>query len=68
MDEDELTLFLTDHEIKIPANLETSVIRNVIAELEVNPDRPAPVVGWTELADFYEELRNFVKGYNDMAS
>ncbi len=55
---------LTDHGISIPANLEISVICNAIADLEVDSDRSAPVVGWTEFADFYEELRSFVKEHS----
>ena len=55
---------LTDHGISIPANLEISVICDAIADLEVDSDRSAPVVGWTEFADFYEELRSFVKEHS----
>lgn len=55
---------LTDHGISIPANLEISVICDAIADLEVDSDRSAPVVGWTEFANFYEELRSFVKEHS----
>ena len=67
LDEDALIQRLTDYEITIPANLEFSVIRDIIADLEVDPERPAPVVGWTRYAIFYEVLRNFVKEYNGMS-
>lgn len=63
LDEDKLIQLLADHEIMIPENLETSVIQNAIADLEVDPDRPAPIVSWTVFLDFYEELRCFVKEY-----
>lgn len=58
---------LADYGITIPANLEGVAIRDAIAELEVDSDRAAPVVSWTEFADFYEELRDFVKEHDAMA-
>ena len=63
LDDDLLVQCLTDHEITIPENLEISVIRNAIADLEVDPDSPAPTVSWTAYLEFYEELRGFVKEY-----
>lgn len=64
LDETILLQRLTADEVTLPANLEISAIRDAIASLEVDPDRSAPVVGWTEFADFYEELRSFVKKHN----
>ena len=61
LDETALLQRLADYEVVIPANLELSAIRDAIADLEADPDRPAPVVGWVEAADFYEELRSIVK-------
>lgn len=63
---DEATLLqrLSDHEIVIPAGLEISAIRDAIADLEDDPDRPARVVNWSVFPDFYEELRSFVKEHN----
>ena len=61
LDETALLQRLADYEVVIPANLEISAIRDAIAGLEADPDRPAPVVGWVEVADFYEELRSIVK-------
>ena len=51
---DEATLLqrLADHEIVIPAGLEISAIRDAIADLEADPDRPAPVVSWSVFPDF----------------
>ena len=67
LDEDMLIQLLADHNITIPANLETSVIRNAIVDLEVDPDTPAPAVNWTVFSDFYEQLRGFVKEYYSSA-
>lgn len=67
LDENKLIQLLADNKIMIPANLETSVIRNTIADLEADSDRPAPDVNWTVFSDFYEELRCFVKEYYSMA-
>ena len=64
LDETALLQRLADYEVVIPANLEISVICDAIADLEVDSDRSAPVVGWTEFADFYEELRSFVKEHS----
>lgn len=61
LDETALLQRLADYEVVVPANLEISAIRDAIADLEADPDRPAPVVGWVEAADFYEELRSIVK-------
>ncbi len=61
LDEIALLQRLADYEVVIPANLELSAIRDAIAGLEADPDRPAPVVGWVEAADFYEELRSIIK-------
>ncbi|KIR03891.1 hypothetical protein P261_02706 [Lachnospiraceae bacterium TWA4] len=63
LDDDLLIQRLTDHEIMIPENLETSVIRNAVADLEVDPNRPSPPVSWTAYLEFYEELRGYVKEY-----
>ena len=57
---------LAEHDISIPADLEASAIRDAIAGLEAEPDRDAPVVGWTEYAAFYEELRGLVKAYDQI--
>ena len=45
LDETALLQRLADYEVVIPANLELSAIRDAIADLEADPDRPAPVVG-----------------------
>lgn len=67
MDDDLLILHLADYGIVIPDNLEVTAVQNIIADLEVEPDKPAPIVGWTEFADFYEELRKFIKDYYNIS-
>ena len=64
LDEATLLQCLANHEIVIPAGLEISAIRDAIADLEADPDRPAPVVSWSVFPDFYEELRSFDKEHN----
>ncbi len=66
MDEDIFIQHLTDYGVEIPDNLEVTAVQDIIADLEVEPDKSAPIVGWTEYADFFEELRNVVKSYNNL--
>ncbi len=66
MDEDLFIQYLADYGVEIPDNLEVTVVQDIIADLEVEPDKSAPIVGWTEYADFFEELRNVVKEYNNL--
>ncbi len=66
LDDEALVQYLAEHDISIPADLEASAIRDAIAGLEAEPDRDAPVVGWTEYAAFYEELRGLVKAYDQI--
>ena len=68
MEEYVLLQHLADDAITIPAGLEISTIRDMITDLEADPDRPAPIVDWTVYADFYEEVRDFVKDYYSMES
>ena len=63
LEEDLYIQYLEDHGVVFPDNYVASEIRKIIAELEADPDRPAPVVSWTVLSDFYEELRAAVKEY-----
>ena len=67
LDDAALLQLLADHEVTVPAGLEAASIRDAIAERELEPDKPAPVVGWTMLADFYEQLRALVKDYYGIA-
>lgn len=68
MEESVLLQHLADDAITIPAGLEISTIRDMIAALEADPDRSAPIVDWTVYSDFYEEVRDFVKDYYSMES
>lgn len=68
MEESVLLQHLADDAITIPAGLEISTIRDMIADLEADPDRSAPIVDWTVYSDFYEEVRDFVKDYYSMES
>ena len=66
MEESVLLQHLADDAITIPAGVEISTIRDMITDLEADPDRPAPIVDWTVYSDFYEEVRDFVKDYYSM--
>lgn len=68
MEESVLLQHLADDAITIPAGLEISTIRDMIAALEADPDRLAPIVDWTVYSDFYEKVRDFVKDYYSMGS
>ncbi len=68
MEESVLLQHLADDAITIPAGVEISTIRDMITDLEADPDRPAPIVDWTVYADFYEEVRDFVKDYYSLES
>lgn len=61
--DDELNKYITDSEIAIPESVDIDTIRGMIIELENNPDHPAPVVGYTLVADLYEDIRNLVAEY-----
>ena len=63
LQEDQCIQYLTDNGVSIPEGLEASSVREMIAELENDPDKSAPAVSWTILADFYEDLRRAVKQY-----
>lgn len=67
LDDAALLQLLADHEVTVPAGLEATAIRDAIAELELEPDKPAPVAGWTMLSDFHEQLRALVKDYYGIA-
>lgn len=68
MEESVLLQHLADDAITIPAGVEISTIRDMIAALEADPDRSAPIVDWTVCSDFYEEVRDFVKDYYSLES
>ena len=61
MEESVLLQHLADDAITIPAGVEISTIRDMITDLEADPDRPVPIVDWTVYADFYEEVRDFIE-------
>ena len=44
-------------------DIDIDTIRGMIIELENNLDHPAPVMGYTLVADLYEDLRNLVVEY-----
>lgn len=61
--DDKLIQYITDSEIAIPESVDIDTIRGMIIELEKNPDHPAPIVGYTLVADLYEDIRNLVVEY-----
>lgn len=63
MGDNELIQYIVDSGVSIPENIEVKSIREMIIELEENPDHPSPALGWTVITDLYEDLRNVVKTY-----
>lgn len=61
--DDKLIQYITDSKIAIPEDIDIDTIRGMIIELENNLDHPAPVMGYTLVADLYEDLRNLVVEY-----
>lgn len=61
--DDKLIQYITDSKIAIPEGMDIDTIRGMIIELENNLDHPAPVVGYTLVADLYEDIRNLVVEY-----
>ena len=61
--DDDLNKYITDSEIAIPESVDIDTIRGMIIELENDPDHPAPVVGYTLVADLYEDIRDLVVEY-----
>lgn len=47
----------------IPENVSIDTIREIIIQLEENPEYPAPVLGYTVMEDFFEDIRIIVKEY-----
>lgn len=63
LEDDKLIQYITDSKIALPEDMDIDTIRGMIIELENNPDHPAPVVGYTLVADLYEDIRNLVVEY-----
>lgn len=63
MEDNELIRYIVDSGVPVPENMEVETIREMVIELEEDADHSPPVVGWTVLADLYEDLRNVVKIY-----
>lgn len=68
MEDDQLIQYMTDWEISIPENVGIDSIREMIVELEDDPDHPAAVLGWTVMMDLYEDIRHAVKRYYGIVS
>ncbi len=56
-----LLQYLDDEGISIPNGIDVSSIREMISDLEADPDRHPLFVSWQAASDFYEELRAVVK-------
>lgn len=68
LSENELVEFLTEKEISLPNGVEVSSIQEMLSDLEEDPDRHAPVVSWSVITDFYEDLRAVVKDYYEIST
>lgn len=63
MEDNQLIQYLVASGVSIPENIEVKLIRDMIIELEEDPEHPSPALGWTVITDLYEDLRNAVKTY-----
>ena len=63
LSEEQLIEFLTERDVFLPNGVEVSSIQEMLSDLEEDPDCQAPVVSWSVITDFYEELRAVVKDY-----
>lgn len=60
MEDSELIQHMADSGVVIPESVDMDTIREIIVELENDPDHPTPVLGYTVITDLYEDIRNFV--------
>lgn len=63
MKDGELIQHITSSNVTIPENVSIDTIREIIIQLEENPEYPAPVLGYTVMEDFFEDIRIIVKEY-----
>lgn len=63
MGDNDLLQYIADSGVSIPESIEVKSIREMIIELEENPEHPSPALGWTVMTDLYEDLRSVVKIY-----
>lgn len=63
LSEEQLIEFLTERDVSLPNGVEVSSIQEMVSDLEEDPDSQAPVVSWSVITEFYEELRAVVKDY-----
>lgn len=62
MGDDELTQYLTDSGVVIPDDIGMRGVRWIINELENDPNRHTPAVGYTPFADLFEDIRDVMVG------
>lgn len=58
MGDDELTQYLADSGVVIPDDIGMSGVRWIVNELENDPNRHTPAVGYTPFADLFEDVRD----------
>ncbi len=61
-----LIQYLDDEGISIPNGIVILSVREMLADLEADPNRHPIVVSWAEVSDFFEELRVIVKRHCDV--
>ena len=62
LSEEECRQVLADYGVTIPEKFSDTTIKSMFAQFEEDPDMPI-VLGWTDLANFSEEVRAVVKAY-----
>ena len=63
VDDGALRRYMADCGITVPETVEMNTVRGMLAQLEEDTNHPAPVLGWTVMADLYEDLRGAVIAY-----
>lgn len=63
LNDSDLTQYITNSGITIPEGIGADTIREMVTELENDPEHETPAVGYTLLTDLYEDLRNLVVDY-----
>lgn len=67
LEDEALIQYIEDNGISIPNGIEISSIREMVADLEADPDCPPMMFSWAEVNIFYEKLRAMVKWYYSVA-
>lgn len=66
LSEEECRQVLADYGVTVPEKFGDITIKGLFAHFEDDPDTPVNYLGWTDLADFSEEVRAVVRAYYNL--